>query len=395
MKKMNKILIMSAMCAAVVGLCGCHHQHDHEHEDHDHESEVQRDHHDHPSVNGVKFGLEMQQGVAFEVVAAEPRMLGNVIRTVAQVLPAQGDEIILTSKVDGVVSSLSSQWSEGAELKAGQTICLIDASASSTENLRSRQAQAASELERAKREFERVDALHKDKLVLESEWLQAHSDLEKAEAESAAVSKGFDGGCQKVIVSQSGYIASLSVTNGQHVSVGDQIAVVSLSRKHLLKAEVPARCYKDLKHVTGAVVRNMGDREESWTLYELQGRMLSYGRQTSSSRPLIPISFEIEPNESLVVGSFVDIYIQTESKEENVSVPVGALLEEMGNYFVYVQLHEDFFEKRQVKPGVNNGLFVEIQSGLNPGEKVVSRGAVLVKLQQSAGAVDPHSGHSH
>lgn len=389
----HNILKISLLSILAATLAGCHH--DHTHEGHVHSEETDKNHHEHHSGNGVEFSVEMQQGIDFAVSPAELRPLGNVIRTVAQVMPAQGDELMLTAKVEGVIGGLSGQWSEGMEIKAGQTLCVVDAAASATDNLRVKQAQAVSELERAKREFERVDALHKDRLVLESEWLKAHSDYEKAEAEAVAVNKGYGDGCQKVTATKGGYLVSLSVANGQHVAEGDLIATVSQGRMLQLKAEVPARYYKDLKHVSDAIIRCGAAEGEVWNLEQLQGRMLSYGRQISGSRPMIPVTFEVLPNEALVVGSWVDIYIQTEGSAEKVCVPASAILEEMGNYFVYVQEHEDFFEKRQVGIGVSNGQYTEILRGLSVGEKVVSRGAVLVKLQQSAGAVDPHAGHSH
>ena len=67
----------------------------------------------------------------------------------------------------------------------------------------------------------------------------------------------------------------------------------------------------------------------------------------------------------------------------------------MGNYFVYVQLTPEFFEKREVKIGQTDGQRTEILSGLNGKERVVAKGAVLVKLTQATGTLDAHSGHVH
>lgn len=67
----------------------------------------------------------------------------------------------------------------------------------------------------------------------------------------------------------------------------------------------------------------------------------------------------------------------------------------MGNYFVYVQLTPEFFEKREVKIGDTDGVRTAILSGLNESERVVSKGAILVKLAQSTGALDAHAGHVH
>ena len=227
MNMVHNILKISILSVISVALVGCHQGHQHEHEGLDHSEEIGENHHEHHSTNGVSFSVEMQQGIDFEVSPAQLRPLGNVIRAVAQVQPAQGDAIMLTAKVDGVIGGLSGQWSEGVEIKAGQTLCVIDASASPADNLQLQQVQAATEYERAKRELDRLTELHKDKLVLESEWLQARANFEQAEAVYEALHKGYGTGRQSVSVSQSGYIVNMAVVNGQHVSKGDLIAVVS------------------------------------------------------------------------------------------------------------------------------------------------------------------------
>ena len=62
---------------------------------------------------------------------------------------------------------------------------------------------------------------------------------------------------------------------------------------------------------------------------------------------------------------------------------------------MYVQLTPEYFEKRLVKTGVSDGKRIEILEGLSGNERVVSTGAILVKLAQASGALDAHSGHVH
>ena len=94
-------------------------------------------------------------------------------------------------------------------------------------------------------------------------------------------------------------------------------------------------------------------------------------------------------------GSFIETFIKTQSQTETLTVSNEAIVEEMGNYFVYVQLTPELFEKRPVKTGVTDGIRTEITDGVSQGERIVGKGAILVKLAQSAGAIDPHAGHVH
>ena len=98
----------------------------------------------------------------------------------------------------------------------------------------------------------------------------------------------------------------------------------------------------------------------------------------------------------VVPGSIVTLYLASENKNaENVVVPRSAIVEEMGSYFVFVQNTPVSFEKRSVTVGATDGLLVKVHSGIHAEERVVTKGAVVLKLSQGAAALDPHAGHVH
>ena len=65
----------------------------------------------------------------------------------------------------------------------------------------------------------------------------------------------------------------------------------------------------------------------------------------------------------------------------------------MGIFYVYVQLDEEGYRKQEVKTGASNGKEMQIISGLQPGDRVVTKGAYQVKMASASGAI-PH-GHEH
>ena len=67
----------------------------------------------------------------------------------------------------------------------------------------------------------------------------------------------------------------------------------------------------------------------------------------------------------------------------------------MGAYFAMVQITPELFEKRAITTGATDGNRTVITSGIAENERVVSRGAIFVKLAESADALDPHAGHMH
>ena len=76
-------------------------------------------------------------------------------------------------------------------------------------------------------------------------------------------------------------------------------------------------------------------------------------------------------------------------------MPLSALVEQQGEYYVFVRLDDDCYRKSPVVRGATDGNRVEILSGLEPGQEVVVRGTTAVKLAQSAGAVPAGHSHSH
>ena len=123
--------------------------------------------------------------------------------------------------------------------------------------------------------------------------------------------------------------------------------------------------------------------------------MLSFGKAANSDNYLISVTLQVENNGSIISGSYVEIYLKTFSNNQALVVPTTSLLEEQGNFFVWVQVTPELFEKREVFIGGTDGMNTEIKKGIAVNERIVSRGAMLIKLAQATGTLDAHSGHVH
>ncbi|HNX84445.1 MAG TPA: HlyD family efflux transporter periplasmic adaptor subunit, partial [Bacteroidales bacterium] len=184
------------------------------------------------------------------------------------------------------------------------------------------------------------------------------------------------------------------VRNGQYVGAGEPLTVISQNKSLLLRAEVQQKYARDLMSITAANIRTIEDNK-TYTLEELNGKVLSVGRTTTTDNFLIPFTLQINNAGSLVPGGFVELYLKTVSNSKALTIPVSAVLEEQGNFFVYVQVTPELFEKREIKTGATDGIRTEVISGLVDDERIVLKGAVLIKLAQATGSLDAHSGHVH
>ncbi len=82
---------------------------------------------------------------------------------------------------------------------------------------------------------------------------------------------------------------------------------------------------------------------------------------------------------------FARLHIEIGDATSFLTIPKEAVLEIDGKEFVYVEEAQGRFVKRQVKVGTASGEQVRILEGLQPGERIVTKGAVLIKGQESKG----------
>ncbi len=346
------------------------------------------------SSNAVAFTKEQSWKVDFatEEVRSEP--FGNIIKTTAQVLPSQGDERIIVAKSSGIVTLSNADIIEGKAVSSGQQLFSIESGNMADNNMNVRYAEALNNYTLAKSEYERKQKLAKDKIVSQSDLQRSKTEYENAESIYENLKRNFSQTGQRVSSPIPGFVKQIFVRNGEYVEAGQPIIAVSQNKNLYIRAELQSKYYPVLNEIVTANLR-IPKTNTNYRLEDVNGKLISYGKAADLENPLVPVTFQINNSINLLPGSFVELYIKTQSDNNQHTVANDALIEEMGNYFVFVQLTPILFEKREVEKGISDGYRTVIKSGVVPGERVVSKGAVLVKLAQASGALDPHAGHVH
>lgn len=346
------------------------------------------------SINSAVFTKEQSWKVDFATEEVQKEPFGEIIRTIGQIQPSLGDERIITAKTGGIVLFPGDNVVEGKAIGAGQTLFTIDGSGMADNNLSVRFSEAQNEFNRAKAEYERKAELAKDRIVSQSELLRAKTELDNAQANYNNLQRNFSAGKQTESSPIGGFITSVMVRNGEYAEAGQSVMTVSQNKNLFVKAELRPRYFDKLNTISTVTFRLLQNKA-TYTLDELGGRVVSFGKSADINNPLLPVVFQIDNRAGFVSGSFIEMFIKTQAQTEVLTVTNEAIVEEMGNYFVYVQHTPELFEKRPVKTGDTDGIRTEIIEGVSQGERVVGKGAILVKLAQSAGAIDPHAGHVH
>ena len=366
------------------------HNHDaHAHEGHNHDAHEGHDHgHDHGS-NPDEIILAPHKAKAAGVASMEiqPKSFRQVIKASGEVQAAQGNESTIVANVAGVVSFQRSV-TEGMQVGKGATIMTISAS-KLQEGDPAERARIA--YEAAKVDFDRASRLVESQIVSQKEFNAIKEKYENARIAYEALSKNQTKGGVAVSAPMGGYIKNLLVKEGDYVSVGQPLATVTQNNRLFLRADVSERYYKYLNNITSANFKTPYDNQV-YELEALNGKLLSYGKSAGSF--YVPVTFSFDNKGEIIPGSFVEIYLLSKDMENSIVLPVEALTEEQGLYFIYIQKCEESYKKQEVKLGASNGKEVQILSGVHPGDKVVVKGAYHVKLASASNALPAHS-HEH
>ena len=353
----------------------------HNHDTHAHDEDV------HNHGEGIVFTKQQAEaaGLVVEEVAEVP--FYDVIKTAGHLQAPVGDEAVVVATSAGVLYYTQPSLVEGQALSEGKAFAGISA-----KRLQDGDPLVKAKLayETAKAEYERAERLVADKIVSAKEYEQIRLRYETAKTTYEGQAAGMTERGAALASPITGYVKQLLVPNGAHVEVGQPVAVVTQTRRLQLVAEVSERDFGQLAKVTKAHFRPTYS-DKLYKTDELGGRLLAYGR--SAVGAFVPVTFEVDNVGDLIAGSYAEVYLLTRPESGVVSIPVTALTEEQGLYFVYVQVCDEEFEKREVHPGRRGGERVEILHGLHYGDRVVTRGAVQVKLASMTTAI-PH-GHSH
>ena len=92
------------------------------------------------------------------------------------------------------------------------------------------------------------------------------------------------------------------------------------------------------------------------------------------------------------LGLNAKVQIFSSNNKQALLIPTSAVQDESGSQTVYVQTGGESFERRLVQTGEREGDKIAVLAGLEPGQRVVSKGAYLIRLSTSK--TGP-AGHAH
>ncbi len=340
---------------------GHHHAEGHDHEaeeghDHEHEGEEAEGH------SGKEIVIEPEQAkmLGIETTAIKPSPFSDVLKVSGRIMETASATGTASAPTSGIVT-FANGITEGSRVKAGQRIATVRAGRTTGGDPN---AAARANMEAAKRELDRLKPLHEHGIVSTAEYNAALAAYNSAKA---LYSPGASAGA--VVAPVSGTLTALSVRNGGFVEAGAPVASISSGTGLTLRADVPQRHYGKIASIKGVNIKTPYS-DEAIDLSAL-GASKSQGGTVSDT----------------------EVFLLGEVRENVISVPVSALSEQQGRFFVFRRLDDECYEKVPVTLGANDGTRVEIKDGIKAGDNIVTKGTVSVRLAESSGVVP--EGHSH
>jgi RND family efflux transporter MFP subunit len=337
----------------------------------------------------ITFLKEQAWKTDFATLEVNPQPFHTVIHTSGKVKLQPQSETTLHAQSAGSVQLLAVL---GETVKKGDLLAIISGSGIEN-NMSLKLKERKINFEKSRSDYIRSKPLVENKVVSQKDFLQIQSNYEQDSLRYYQLAGLVSQQGLKLTASSDGYISKVEVTNGEFVSSGDPVLQISSNNRILIKSFVNQSDFRKVDGIFDANFRVSGD-DSTLTLNELEGKITSKNAFITENNTRIPVTFSAVNDGSLMPGMFLEVYLLTNKKDNVLVVPLSAIIEEQGKYFVFVQTGGESFVKREIEIVNNDGIKAEIQQGLKSGDRVVTRGAYQIKLASLSGDLPLH-GHTH
>jgi cobalt-zinc-cadmium efflux system membrane fusion protein len=341
----------------------------------------------------ITFLKEQAWKSDFYVSEVNPVPFASVIPTSGEILAMPGEKKSVSANGRGVVHFTDRTLVQGSPVVKGQHLFTLGSKTLLENNVELQYQESKNRYEKSKSEYERHQKLYARGAISERQFITSRSDFRADSLQFHTLSANVSTEGLKVYAPQSGTIHELNVSEGQYTETGQIMVVISSNKTLLIRADLSQQFYDQLKEIESANFRTTYS-DEVYSIEDVDGKLLAAGTSVAENDHYLPIIFQVENDGSLLEGAFVEIFLKTTQKKDCLVVPQTAISEEQGEYYVYVQVAGESYTKRAVSPGENDGQSVEILMGLHQGERVVTRGVMLVKAASMVTGAGDH-GHSH
>lgn len=246
----------------------------------------------------------------------------------------------------------------GDRVKSGDVLVFLDKSGASSSYF-----QAKATFENFEKNFSKMKYLYEEKAISESQFDQAETAYQVARANFQAAREMVEITCPI-----NGTLVELNVLVGDVPPVGKVAARVARTDTLRMSFGVPASLAEKFKvGMTGQLTQGM-----EGSPYNCAVTRVASAADPQTRTFTVEVSVP-NPDQRLQPGAFAKARFVIESSETALRVPQSALLSQEGLYSLYV-VKNDTAHVRTVTLGLKNDVAIEVLSGVEAGEEVVTLG---------------------
>lgn len=188
----------------------------------------------------------------------------------------------------------------------------------------------------------------------------------------------------------SGTVIETAASLGANLKSGDLLFRILDTDRVYVSAIVPEADFPKARTVTGAEIEIPGlDRPRP------AGRLVSIGKVVDAATRTFPITYEFPNTDNrIAINQTVTTRLFLNATRTAVMIPESALVDDAGRPVVFIQRSGEKFVRRPVDVGSRQSGLAEITSGVQKGDRIVVKGAYLIRLSSMSSAIPAH-GHVH
>ncbi len=344
----------------------------------------------------LSFLKEQQWKIPFATTWSTKRKMAREIPLPAVVDVASDDQLTIASPTGGrFFFREAGAVTLGTALEAGTILGTVAPSVAGEDFSRLQLALDEASLARkhAQHEVDRVGPLVAEGLLPDKRLVEAKAELATALARLRSAQRRLGqivapqgkGGIP-ISVTAPGTVAEVLVEHGGPVHPGEPLVRLRGSGTLWARARFVARHDVVWEGASPAALRLGGQR----TALGHEAGFLSPRPFVDPSSQLATWTASLGAHEGLAPGATGVLLVRIGEAVERVAVPESAVVEINTVPFVFVQTGGESFLQRRVTTGERDGGYVEIVEGVEPGERVVTRGAFDIHLAAVMGTVESH-----
>jgi len=295
------------------------------------------------------------------VTEMQPSTFKHCIEVQAKV---EGDrDVQLSAEAMGTITSLNVQT--GDYVNAGQVLATID-----DKVIRQGISEVQSQLDLATQLFQKQEHLWQQKIGSEVQYLQAKTNKESLQKRMATMDEQLQ--LTRIKSPIAGTVDDVKIKLGQTVAPGlPTFRVVNLSALKV-HAEIAESYINDVSKGNAAIVYFPDINKEITGIVDYSGaRIDPVNRTFNVEMHLQSSEIKLHPN-MIATLKIVDY-----SSDSAFVLPIGAVQKSTSGEFVFVAKEKNgkkYSERKQVSSGLSYNGNMEIVSGLQPGDKVITIG---------------------